>query len=116
MAKPKQIKIDLGKLKDIYNLIADDKKIIAQDLINEIEFLAETLSRLKELIRNGGVVEQFEQGRQSFMRENPALKSYNTTIQRYSLIYKQLTDLIPKNETKTEQSDGFDEFVSDRDD
>ncbi|CDB23735.1 uncharacterized protein BN706_00052 [Clostridium sp. CAG:557] len=30
------------------------------------------------------------------MRESPALKAYNTTIQRYSLLYKQLESMISK--------------------
>lgn len=55
-----------------------------------------TLTELKREIKENGTVEHFENGKQSFLRENPALKSYNVTVQRYSQLYKQLTDLLPK--------------------
>lgn len=114
MARDKNIKPDVGKLNVIYELIPEDKRIIAEDLIKEIYFIAETLDQLKKNIKETGIVERFEQGKQNFMRENPALKSYNTTIQRYCLVYKQLTDLIPKKENKPGDDD-FDNFTNGRD-
>jgi hypothetical protein len=106
---------NIKKLDGIYNSIPDEKKVVAIDLMLELQFMSETLSELKATVKSDGAVEMFEQGKQKFMRESPALKGYNTTIQRYSAIYKQLTDLIPKIEVKPE-SDGFDEFVGDRSD
>ena len=114
MARDKNIQQDIGKLKAIYELIPEDRRIIADDLIKEVYFITETLDELKENIKETGTVEKFEQGKQKFLRENPALKSYNTTIQRYCLVYKQLTDLIPKKENKPED-DGFDNFTNGRD-
>lgn len=76
--------------------VPEDKKPIAEKLIREILFISETLEDLKEQIAEYGTVELFKQGKQEFMRESPALKAYNTTVQRYSLLYKQLTDLLPK--------------------
>ena len=114
MARDKDTQRDMGKLKAIYDLIPEDRRIIADDLIKEISFITETLDELKENIKETGTVEKFEQGKQKFMRENPALKSYNTTIQRYCLVYKQLTDLIPKKEAKTDD-DGFDNYANGRD-
>ena len=58
--------------------------------------MKETLADLKAQVKENGTVEHFEQGKQNFLRENPALKSYNTTVQRYSQLYKQLTDILPK--------------------
>ena len=52
-------------------------------------------------IREKGTIEEFKQGKQEFLRENPALKSYNTTIKQYSSLYKQLCDLLPKEDTAT---------------
>lgn len=115
MAKDKLILTDGTKFNDILKQIAEDRKPIANDLIKEICFMGETLTELKKMIKETGAVELFEQGKQKFMRENPALKSYNATIKQYSSIYKQLTDLIPKTITNKED-DGFDDFVSDRDD
>jgi len=69
-----------------------------------------TLSELKKAVKEVGAVEHFENGKQKFLRENPALKSYNTTIQRYSLLYKQIADLLPPAE-KPEAKDELAEFL-----
>jgi len=107
-------KVVCREIDGLIRLIPDDKKSIGEDLIKELVFMSETLDRLKTIVREKGEVEMFEQGRQSFVRENPALKSYNTTIQRYGGIYKQLIDLIPKVKDKSE-GDDFDDFVAERD-
>ena len=83
---------DVRKLKKILKLVPADRKDIAEKLIVEISFVAETLADLREKIKENGTVDHFKQGKQEFLRESPALKSYNTTNQRYSLLYKQLTD------------------------
>ena len=91
---------ELLKIKRQFNKILkqvpEDKKPIAASLIKELTFMAITLDELKEKIKETGTVELFKQGKQEFLRESPALKAYNTTVQRYSLLYKQLTDLLPK--------------------
>lgn len=53
------------------------------------------------------------QGEYSILREHPALKSYNSMVQRYSGIIKQLTDLLPK-EVKVVEEDVFDDFINTR--
>lgn len=68
------------------------------------------MAELKRTVREVGAVEHFENGRQKFVRENPALKSYNTTIQRYALIYKQFVDLLPAA-AKPEAKDELSEFL-----
>lgn len=85
----------LTKVKKLIDIIPDDRKPIAENLMKELSFMERTLSELKKTVREVGAVEHFENGKQKFVRENPALKSYNTTIQRYSLIYKQFVDLLP---------------------
>jgi hypothetical protein len=91
---------ELLKLKRQFNKILkqvpEDKKPIATSLIKELTFMALTLDDLKIQVQEGGTVEMFKQGSQEFLRESPALKAYNTTVQRYSLLYKQLTELLPK--------------------
>ena len=91
---------ELLKIKRQFNKILkqvpEDKKPIATSLIKELTFMALTLDDLKIQVQEGGTVEMFKQGSQEFLRESPALKAYNTTVQRYSLLYKQLTELLPK--------------------
>lgn len=97
------------ELKEVLTKIPEDKQTIAARLVDELVFMQKTLADLKRQIDENGTVELFEQGKQSFMRESPALKSYNTTIRQYSALYKQLCDLLPKDEPK-QTSDVY-EFI-----
>ena len=72
--------------------------------------MKETLDELKRQVRESGTVEEFHQGKQDFLRESPALKSYNTTIQRYSLLYRQLCDLAGKT-VEAEKSNPVYDFI-----
>lgn len=91
----KDISKDMRDLKRILKEIPKDRQPIAQSLYNELLFMQRTLIKLKVQIDDEGPTAMFKQGSQEFLREHPALKGYNTTIQRYSLLYKQVTDLLP---------------------
>ena len=95
---------------EILEKIPSDKKKIGENLIEELIFMRETLADLKKQVRETGTIEQFEQGRQSFLRESPALKSYNTTVQRYSMLYRQLCDLAGKTQ-EAEKSNPVYDFI-----
>lgn len=84
------------KLEDILKRIPEDRRAIGEKLIDELDFMQKTLSRLKTEIEQNGELEHFVQGKQDFYRESPALKAYNTTVQRYSVMYRQLADLMGK--------------------
>lgn len=95
----------LTKVKKLIDVIPADRKPVAESLLKELSFMEHILSELKKTVQEVGAVEHFENGKQNFVRENPALKSYNTTIQRYALIYKAFVDLLPaavKSEAKDE--------------
>lgn len=89
------ISSDMKKLKMILKQIPKDRLPIAQSLYNELVFIQNTLDTLKAQVEEEGPTAMFKQGKQEFLREHPALKAYNTTVQRYSLLYKQLVDLLP---------------------
>lgn len=99
---------ELLKVKRQFNKILkqvpEDKKPIAESLIKELLFMTNTLDDLKEQVEERGTVDLFKQGSQEFLRESPALKAYNTTVQRYSLLYKQLSDLLPKGQTESKDN------------
>lgn len=98
----------LTKVKKLIDAIPEDRKSVAECLLKELTFIEHTLTELKKTVQEVGAVEHFENGKQKFVRENPALKSYNTTIQRYSLLYKQFVDLLPvaaKQEAKDDLAD-----------
>lgn len=96
--------------KEILQKIPEDKRYIGRKLIEELTFIETTLQTLKAQIAEGGVVEEFTQGKQNFIRESPALKAYNTTVQRYSVMYRQLTDLIGKSQ-EAEKSNAVYDFL-----
>ena len=77
---------------------ADKVKLEAHDdLLKNIAFMTKTLYKLQNEINEKGVIEKFEQGKQNFLRENPALKSYNSTIKNYKSAIKLLKSSQAKN-------------------
>ena len=98
------------ELEAILEKIPSDKQYIGRKLIDELVFMQDTLTMLKRKIKENGTEEEFIQGKQQFVRETPALKSYNTTVQRYSSLYKQLTDLMPKS-VEPEKSNAVYDFI-----
>ena len=94
----------------IIKKIPEDKRYIGEKLITELTFMERTLYRLREQIIETGEVEHFQQGKQDFLRESPALKAYNTTVQRYSVMYRQLTDLMGKS-SEAEKSNAVYDFL-----
>lgn len=81
-------------LSQVLKKIPNEKRAIAERMIEELLFMEDTLTELKKVVRESGAVELFEQGSQSFLRESPALKSYNSTLQKYLLLQKNLFDLV----------------------
>lgn len=98
------------KMHKIVELIPSDKQEIAHVILLEIDFLSITMQHLKEFVDEHGPVDEFRQGKQQFLRESPALKSYNTCVARYAQLLKQLAALIP--EGSADAADELDEFLS----
>lgn len=95
---------------EILKKIPEDKRYIGEKLVTELSFIEKTLDRLRKQIAESGEVEHFKQGSQDFLRESPALKAYNTTVQRYSVMYRQLTDLMGKS-SEAEKSNAVYDFL-----
>lgn len=111
ISKSKQTLKDTKDFEMILGKIPEDKQPIAEKLIDELTFMTRTLGELKEMVRLNGPVDLFKQGSNEYYRESPALKGYNTTIQRYSLLYKQLEGLLPKVPTDT-KGDALLKFIN----
>ena len=77
--------------KAILEMIPDDRKAIANKLITELTWMQKTLARLKKEVDSNGVVDKYLNGS---AKDSAALKAYNTTIQRYGNLYKQLSDMM----------------------
>ena len=96
----------MAKIKALVNIIDDDRKPIAEKLIQEMTFMDAMLTKLRAAIRKGGPVIEGNTG----PKQNPAMQAYNTTIQRFALLNKQLIDLLPPA-AKPEAKDELAEFL-----
>ena len=97
---------NMRKLKRLLKLVPVDRRAVAEKLIAEIAFMEDTLNGLRRHIEKNGAIDHFKQGQQEFDRESPAVK-----IKRYSLIYRQLTDMLPKPEPTDKGANELLEFI-----
>lgn len=118
MSKKKEIDKDrlvnneITRLNNLFKDIDRNRRLTAKGLIEEAAYMKITLQELKVEIDKEGPIDEMQQGDYSILREHPALKSYNTMVQRYTNIIDKLTNLHPKEEIKKEVDDGFDDFVN----
>ena len=96
LEQEKRIKKEVTKLRKFIKDLETEEQNMAMYLINELAFMKVTLEDLKEEVSEYGVIDIMPQGEYSIKRENPALKTYNTMIQRYNSTLKQLDDFINK--------------------
>lgn len=114
MTKDELIKKEIKRLNQVYADLEGKKKQVAEGLIEEAAFMRVTLGQLKEMIDENGPIDEMPQGDYSILREHPAVKTYNTMIQRFTTVIKQLSELLPK-ESPPEEEDPFNDFVNERD-
>ena len=97
---------EIAKWNELFSEISEDKKEAAQRLIEQAAFMKVTLDILKVNIQLDGATYWFEQGKQKMLVENPAQKSYNTMINRYTTVCNSLFNLLPKgNDTNDDDDD-----------
>lgn len=110
--KDRLVNNEIKRLSGLFKDIESNKRLTAKGLIEEAAFMRITLQELKVEIDKDGPIDEMQQGDYSILREHPALKAYNTMVQRYTNIIDKLTNLHPKTEIKKEVDDGFDDFVN----
>lgn len=111
--KDKLVKREAARLTKLFKDIERVRRLSTNGLIEEAAFMKATLIELKIEIDKDGPIDEMSQGEYSILREHPALKAYNTMVQRYAGTLKQLTDLLPK-EVQQEKDDGFNDFVNNK--
>jgi len=114
LTRDERISKEEKRLRQIYKNISKDQKAIIDGLIQRAAYMRVTLEDYEMDLDKKGYVEMFSQSDKTdpYERERPV---YNTMNKNYQSIIKQLTDLVPKEEVKP-KDDGFDAFVSERDD
>ena len=83
--------------------IPTEKKNEADLIVEELRFILETIDDLKKKIKETGSVEHFINGKQDFLRESPALASYNKLMKTYDTFYKNLINLVPKDDMNEDE-------------
>ena len=121
-SKEQRIRAEKRRLEKIYANLDSQKKLVASGLIQRAAYLKATIEDLEEDLDKNGYTERFCQSDKvdPFERRRPTADLFTSTSGLYQKCIKQLTDLLPKEnaekQTKTETSDGFDEFISVRND
>lgn len=117
--KEEIIKAEKRKLAGIYTRLDKKTKRSVDSLMDEAAFMAASLYELRKIIDEKGYTEEYQNGaNQKGVKKCSEVEIYNTMIKNYSSVVKQLTDLLPKEQEKgkAQSGDGFEEFVSGRDD
>lgn len=97
----------MSELNNILKKIPDEKQHEANLIAAEMKFIISTIKKLKKDIKDNGAVEHFVNGKQDFLRESPALASYNKLMKTFDTLYKNLVALVPKE--KSNDDDEFDD-------
>lgn len=108
-AKEKMTRKEKRRLKSLLEDLEESKQKAADGLIDECAFMRATLSQYREYITEEGLIDVMQQGTYAIKREHPAVRSYNTMVQKYSAVCKMLFDMLPTKPILTEE-DGFDAF------
>lgn len=110
MTKNKAKCNDIEELEQIIELIDDNHKSTAKNILNRIKFMNETLINLEKQIKEeGAIIEALNGNGFKTINEHPAQKSYNTMIGRYNALIKTFIDLIPDCDPK---EDEFMKFIN----
>ena len=108
--KNKKITKETNKLKKLFNELPENKKKMAEKLIENASFMSITLDELKEDIKIYGVKETYVNGKDQFgFKESIESKTYNTMVKNYMNIIKQLNDMLPEDK-KINEDDEFERF------
>lgn len=108
--KNQKIKKETQRLKKMFKELSDNKKKMAEKLIENASFMSITLDELKEDIKVYGVKETYVNGVNQFgFKESIESKTYNIMVKNYMNIVKQLNDMLPEQK-QINEDDEFDKF------
>ncbi len=111
----KRIKQEKNRLNRFYKDLQGDKKGIAAGLIERAAFMRVQCQDLEAFLNENGWTEPFSQGNQEpYDRARPQGQMYNTLNSNYQKIIKQLEAMLPQEEKRKEEGDGFDQFITGR--
>lgn len=98
--KDKAIAKEESKIKELFKDLPKENKKLCEGLIQNTAFMTITLRELQEDIKeNGAVITTTGGNGFEVVKDNPAIKTYNTMIARYTAAIKQLAEMLPDSET-----------------
>ena len=101
----KRIEAERKQLIEYFNNTTDK---LALKLIDHASFMRVTLQDLEKYINENGVKEDWSNGTNQYgVRECVEVKTYKDMIKNYTMVIKQLSDMI---NVKKEKADAFKEF------
>lgn len=96
MSKDIEIKRELKKLQKIFADIPEDKRDLVDGLIENAAFMVVTLRDLAaDVAENGPVITAVNGNGFEVTQENPAQRSYNSMVQKYTAVMKELNTYLP---------------------
>lgn len=108
------------RLKRQFSKVDKKAKSVIAGLIERAAFMRIQLDILEDDIAKNGTVEMFSQSenQEPYPRKRPQADLYNSLNANYQKIIKQLCDLLPKEEKRSDsgKSDPFLNFISGRED
>lgn len=117
--KETRIKAEKERLLEIYRELPQKKAELAIGLIERAAFMRVECEDLEVDLRENGWTELFQQSEkmEPYDRARPQGQSYQTLNANYQKIIKQLDAMLPPAESAARpKDDGFEDFVTGRDD
>ena len=112
--KTVRIKKEITRLKKLFSKIEKEKRDSVSSLIDNIAFMMVSLEELRDIINAKGYTEEYQNGaNQKGVKKCSEVEIYNVMIKNYISAFKQLNDLLPREE-KVEVDDGFEAFINSR--
>lgn len=107
------------RLIDIYKNIPEKKYQTALKLIDNVAFMSVTLESLMDEIKKSKLIVKTKNASQEFLKESPALASYNKMYTNFLKGIQQLNSLLPSDDyppinPNSDPSDSFEKFIYER--
>lgn len=94
IGKEKEIKKEAARIKKLYKDLPEERKKLAEKLIERAAFMAVSLAEMEQKINAEGQVVKMPQGDYEIERAHPLLTVYNSMIKNYTAAIKQLDAFI----------------------
>lgn len=116
-SKKTRIQDEKTRLEKLYEDLPERDQIMAAGLIENAAFMRAELAELAEDISKNGWTELFSQGNQApYSRARPAGQTYTSLEEKYKKTMDSLRAMLPPDKADLlDESDGFDDFVLNRD-